>query len=83
MKNYQIFKETINKAIERVYSSTGVKLIAKKWTKESPYQKARYKPEYIFPEVWLYPSTGGMGIVINGEEVHTAEKLSEYLENLI
>lgn len=29
-----------------------------RYYKQSPYQKNRYKPEYVEQEVWLYPKSG-------------------------
>ena len=78
MKNYNQFKETVKEAVA-ILSQRGIKVTAKHWTKESPFQKARYKSEYVFPEVWLYPDNGGMGIVINAEEYNTPTKITDYV----
>lgn len=77
MKNYQDFKLTVEESI-RILKARGINVTAKKWTKQSPYQKARYKPEYVFPEVWLYSENGGgLGIVITGEDVESVPSLVE------
>lgn len=82
MKDYNQFKQEVNTAIA-ILAQQGKHVIAKKWAKESPYQKARYKPEYVFPEVWLYPDSGGMGIVINAEDMNTSTKIIDYIANIL
>ena len=37
------------------------------WQKESRFQKARYKKEYVFPEVWIYKGEMPAGLCLNGE----------------
>lgn len=68
MKNYKEFKHNITEAIYEL-ARAGMVALPKKWAKQSPFQKARYKPEYVFPEVWLYTARGGAGAVITGEEI--------------
>jgi len=88
-KDYNQFKREVKTAIA-ILEQQGKKLTAKRWAKQSPFQKARYKPEYVFPEVWLYVSSdnrwaryGGQGIVINAEEHDTSAKIIKYLANII
>lgn len=66
-KNYDHFKQTVNLALWKLQQD-GLKVYAKRWTRKSPFQKARYKDEYVFPECWVY-TLGSMGVVCNGEEV--------------
>jgi lipid A disaccharide synthetase len=83
MKNYQEFKATLMQ-VKADLASKGVNITFKKWRKESPYQKARYRAEYVFPEVWAYRADGGSGAVITGEDIttntkQTAELIRNYL----
>lgn len=64
-------------------NSTGRPVVAKRWRKESPYQKARYKPEYVFPEVWVYRTGGGSGAVITGEDIKEDTSILELITNLL
>ena len=70
MKDYNEFKKTVLHAIE-LLKDDGVEVVAKKWAKISPYQKNRYKPEYQYPEVWLYRTDHKLGFVLTGEELQT------------
>ena len=80
MKDYKKFKE-IMLFIQAELKADGVEIVLKGWRKQSPYQKRRYKPEYVFPEVWAYKNGSSLGMVITGEEV-AKEKLKDLKELL-
>jgi len=46
----------------------------------SPYQKKRYKPEFVGWEAWLYKSIGCLGFVLTQEDFENKEYLKDYLE---
>lgn len=68
MKDYQKFKEVLLLA-QLQLDREGKHIEFRRWRKESPYQKARYKPEHVYPEVWAYRGEGGLGMVITGEDI--------------
>ena len=39
-----------------------------KFYKESPYQKKRFKPEFVQPECWIYPKGKKEGYVITEDD---------------
>jgi hypothetical protein len=82
-RNYELFKKMIENAMA-ILKREGVEVVAKRWRRESPYQKARYKSMYVFPEVWVYRPGWGLGAVITGEDIgdnvaETAKKIKDYL----
>ena len=82
-KNYKHFKQCVDLAVA-ILQSEGKKIYTAKWSRKSPYQKARYKDEYVFPEVWVYVKGGTSGILVNGEDVDgDYRKLLQYLRDLI
>jgi hypothetical protein len=70
MKDYKMFKDLVIEILAML-KSDGVEIVAKKWAKISRYQKNRYKPEYCYPEVWLYRKDHSLGFVLTGEELLT------------
>ncbi len=82
MKNYQDFKLSVNEALN-ILSQRGKKGTPKKWSKESPYQKARYKPEYVFPEVWIAPDCGGLNILVNGGDYKSIPEIIAFLSSVL
>ncbi len=80
MKDYNKFKE-IMLFIKRELAGQGVEITLKGWRKLSPYQKRRYKPEFVYPEVWVYKGGASLGMVITGEEVED-KKIKDLIELL-
>ena len=78
MITYTDFK-SIMLFIKKELEAKGTPIVLKRWRKKSPYQKARFKDEYVFAEVWCYRKDGGIGLVITGEEVEN-EKLADLIE---
>lgn len=73
IKDYQNFKQFVDQTVDCL-KQDGHMVTVRRWRKESPYQKSRYKPEYVFPECWIYPVSSlglkmGMGMVIVGDEL--------------
>lgn len=78
-KNYEHFKQVVGLALWKLQSE-GMKVVAKRYTRKSPFQKARYKDEYVFPECWVY-TAGSMGVLVNGEDLDgDYKKLAESLK---
>lgn len=84
MQDYTNFKNAINGAIQTL-SLTGKQVTAKKWARQSPFQKARYKPEYVYPEVWVYRADGGSGAVVTGDAIKdmTPKDIVELITNYL
>jgi len=49
-----------------------------KFYKQSPYQKNRYKPEFIESEAWIYTSASKYGYCITTESFNDIEYRKNY-----
>ena len=66
MKNYEDFKKLVEFIIYELQNEK-IEVTAKKWAEKSPYQKRRYKEQFVYPEVWLYRKDSKRGMVITGD----------------
>ena len=69
MKNYREFKIMVEYLIWLLKNEDNLTVIPKKWATISPYQKRRYKPQFQYPEVWLYRPEGHRGVAVTGDEL--------------
>jgi len=53
-----------------------------KFFKESPYQKNRYKKEYVGWETWIYTGNSPYGNLITEEDWNNLEYRKNFIENL-
>ena len=56
----QSFIDTLN--------AEGIKFTRVRFSEKSRYQSARYKPEYVSWEAWVYSPSTSSGVVIVGDE---------------
>jgi len=49
----------------------------------SPYQKRRYKPEYVGWELWLYNGKSQYGFLLTEEDFNNKEYLKDYVQAFI
>jgi hypothetical protein len=54
-----------------------------KYYKESPYQKKRYKPEFVESECWIYPKGKKEGYVITEEDFNYVTYSDPYLQMIV
>ena len=58
----------------------GLKGIKVKFYTKSPYQKRRYKPEYVESEAWIYTPATTMGYLITTETFDNIEHRKEFFD---
>ena len=58
----------------------GIKGIKVKFYTQSPYQKRRYKPEYIESEAWVYTSATTMGYLITSDTYNNEEMRKQFFD---
>ena len=54
-----------------------------KYYKESPYQKKRFKPEFVKPECWIYPKGKKEGYVISEEDFNYVTYSDPFIEMIL
>ena len=54
-----------------------------RYYKESPYQKKRFKSEFVEQECWVYPKGGKQGYVITENDFNHLEYQSIYINMII
>tara|TARA_R110001592_G_scaffold38599_1_gene127131 strand:+ start:732 stop:989 length:258 start_codon:yes stop_codon:yes gene_type:complete len=54
-----------------------------KFYKESPYQKKRFKPEFVKPECWIYPKGKKEGYVITEEDFNYVTYSDPFIEMIL
>ncbi len=58
----------------------GIKDVKVKFFAQSPYQKRRYKPEYIESEAWIYTPATTMGYLITLETYNDIEYRKQFFD---
>ena len=78
MKDFKEFKKAVEEA-DKLLIKCGYTFNFHSFHAKSPFQKRRYKDEYVFPECWARIAGMEHGIVVNGESLENAEDIKNYL----
>jgi hypothetical protein len=54
-----------------------------KFHKESPYQKKRFKAEFVQPECWIYPKGKKEGYLITEEDFNVTAYSEPFIEMIL
>jgi hypothetical protein len=68
---------------EEVLKDLGIKFRRVRYFKQSPYQKARFKPEYVEQELWLYTDKSPYGYLVMESDFNNKEYWKEYRESIL
>ena len=87
MKKQKDYKQMTIDALKK--AGANIENLRIKYFKKSPYQKNRYKPEFVFPEIWVSlkeKTKSKYSILINFEffeSGNSEEQIKEYFDAYI